>query len=89
LLAEPEGMPVDPAVRPSTRSALATQRVDGVRSTTAAGSGHPTFSTSAVDPTAVLLASHLRYGVGAPHDRLIFSKGHAALLLDRFLNEQR
>jgi len=66
--------------------ALANQlRVDSIRSTTAAGSGHPTSSMSAADLVAVLIASHLRYDVGAPHapgnDRLVFSKGHAAPLL--------
>jgi transketolase len=40
---------------------------------------------SAADLIAVLIASHLRYDVGAPravgNDRLLFSKGHAAPLL--------
>ena len=36
-------------------------RVDSIRSSTAAGSGHPTSSMSAADLTAVLLARHLRY----------------------------
>ncbi len=60
-------------------------RVDSIRSTTGAGSGHPTSSMSAADLMAVLLASHLRYDVSNPraigNDRLIFSKGHAAPLL--------
>ncbi|HZU83305.1 MAG TPA: transketolase [Polyangiaceae bacterium] len=65
---------------------VATQlRVDSIRSTTAAGSGHPTSSLSAADLMAVLLVSHLRYDPADPHsahnDRLIFSKGHAAPLL--------
>jgi transketolase len=65
---------------------LATQlRVDSIRSTTAAGSGHPTSSLSAADLMAVLLASHLHYDVEHPralgNDQLIFSKGHAAPLL--------
>jgi hypothetical protein len=46
---------------------LATQlRVDSIRSTTAAGSGHPTSSLSAADLMAVLLASHLRYDLEQP-----------------------
>lgn len=66
--------------------ALATQlRADSIRSTTAAGSGHPTSSMSAADLMAVLLAEHLHYDFDDPHnlrnDRLIFSKGHAAPLL--------
>ncbi|HLJ56586.1 MAG TPA: transketolase [Chthonomonadaceae bacterium] len=65
---------------------LATQlRADSIRSTTAAGSGHPTSSMSAADLMAVLLAEYLHYDFGDPHnlrnDRLIFSKGHAAPLL--------
>jgi len=66
--------------------ALATQlRADSIRSTTAAGSGHPTSSMSAADLMAVLLADYLHYDFNDPHnirnDRLIFSKGHAAPLL--------
>jgi transketolase len=65
---------------------LATQlRVDSIRSTTVAGSGHPTSSLSAADLMAVLLAAHLRYDLEQPralgNDQLIFSKGHAAPLL--------
>ncbi len=69
-----------------TWTRLATQlRADSIRSTTAAGSGHPTSSLSAADLMAVLLASHLHYDVAHPralgNDQLIFSKGHAAPLL--------
>ncbi len=60
-------------------------RVDSIRSTTAAGSGHPTSSTSAADLMAVLHAKYLRYDWNNPkrltNDRLIFSKGHACPLL--------
>jgi transketolase len=60
-------------------------RVDAVRSSAAAGSGHPTSSMSAADLAAVLLARHLRYDFGAPddpgNDHLVFSKGHASPLL--------
>jgi transketolase len=60
-------------------------RVDSIRSTTAAGSGHPTSSMSAADLMAVLLSKYLRYDWERPHhpnnDRLIFSKGHASPLL--------
>ncbi len=60
-------------------------RVDSIRSTTAAGSGHPTSSMSAADLMAVLMAKYLRYDWKNPHsidnDRLIFSKGHACPLL--------
>ncbi len=60
-------------------------RVDAVRATAAAGSGHPTSSMSAADLMAVLLAGHLRYDVERPDhpgaDRLVLSKGHASPLL--------
>src|SRR5215472_605615 len=60
-------------------------RVDSIRCTTAAGSGHPTSSLSAADIMAVLLLNHLRYDFDDPHlpnnDHLIFSKGHASPLL--------
>lgn len=63
-------------------------RVDSIRCTTAAGSGHPTSSMSAADIMAVLMEKYLRYDFNDPHyannDRLIFSKGHAAPLLYAF-----
>ncbi|MDR3035489.1 MAG: hypothetical protein LBV78_20720, partial [Kitasatospora sp.] len=36
-------------------------RVDSIRSSTSAGSGHPTSSMSAADLLAVLVTRHLRY----------------------------
>lgn len=65
---------------------LATQlRVDSIRCSTQAGSGHPTSSLSAADLMAVLLLRHLRYDWANPHqatnDHLLFSKGHASPLL--------
>ena len=60
-------------------------RVDSIRATTRAGSGHPTSSMSAADLMAVLLAKYLTYDFDDPHnarnDHLIFSKGHASPLL--------
>ena len=60
-------------------------RVDSIRSSTSAGSGHPTSSMSAADVIAVLAARHLRYDWENPHaatnDHLVFSKGHASPLL--------
>lgn len=60
-------------------------RVDSIRCTTAAGSGHPTSSMSAADLMAVLMCSYLRYDFDNPklpnNDHLIFSKGHASPLL--------
>ncbi|HET6548976.1 MAG TPA: hypothetical protein VFG79_10990, partial [Solirubrobacter sp.] len=60
-------------------------RVDSVRCSAAAGSGHPTSSMSAADLMAVLISKYLHYDFGAPddprNDHLIFSKGHASPLL--------
>ncbi len=60
-------------------------RVDSVRSSSAAGSGHPTSSMSAADLMAVLMSKYLHYDFGTPedprNDHLIFSKGHASPLL--------
>jgi transketolase len=60
-------------------------RVDSIRATTAAGSGHPTSSMSAADLMAVLLSKYFRYDFNNPHnpnnDRFILSKGHASPLL--------
>jgi transketolase len=60
-------------------------RVDSIRSSTSAGSGHPTSSMSAADLLAVLVTRHLRYDWDHPtspaNDHLIFSKGHASPLL--------
>jgi transketolase len=71
---------------PSLWRELAQQlRVDAVRATAAAGSGHPSSGMSAADLIAVLLARHLRYDFDHPedpaNDHLIFSKGHASPLL--------
>jgi transketolase len=60
-------------------------RVDSIRCSTQAGSGHPTSALSAADLMAVLLVGHLRYDWTLPdqatNDHLIFSKGHASPLL--------
>ncbi len=60
-------------------------RVDSIRCSTAAGSGHPTSGMSAADLMAVLLSKYLRFDWSNPrhpnNDRLVFSKGHASPLL--------
>ncbi len=59
-------------------------RVDSVRASAAAGSGHPTSSMSAADLMAVLLDGYLKLDFQHPQDphrdHLIFSKGHASPL---------
>jgi transketolase len=59
--------------------------VDSIRSSTAAGSGHPTSSLSAAHLAAVLYSDHLRTDVADPkslaNDRFVLSKGHASPLM--------
>src|SRR5262249_11030358 len=60
-------------------------RIDSLRCSTEAKSGHPTSSLSAADLLAVLATKHLRWDLEHPrnpnNDHLIFSKGHATPLL--------
>jgi transketolase len=67
------------------RELAAQLRVDSIRCSSAAGSGHPTSSMSAADLMAVLMVRHFRYDWQQPgnpaNDHLIFSKGHASPLL--------
>jgi transketolase len=65
---------------------VATQfRIDSVRATTAAGSGHPTSCASAADLTAAVFFDAMRIDPDHPRDpvsdRFVLSKGHAAPLL--------
>ena len=63
-------------------------RVDSVRMSAVAKSGHPTSGMSAADLIAVLADGYLRYDFDEPkssaNDRLVFSKGHASTLLYSF-----
>lgn len=69
----------------SWKELAAQLRVDSIRCTTAAGSGHPSSGMSAADLMAVLLVKYLRFDWSNPrlanNDRLIFSKGHACPVL--------
>lgn len=60
-------------------------RVDSIRATTAAGSGHPTSCASAADLVAAIFFDAMRFDVERPRDpgsdRFVLSKGHAAPLL--------
>ncbi len=60
-------------------------RIDSIRATTAAGSGHPTSCASAAEIVAVLFFSVMRYDPRQPHnptnDVFVLSKGHAAPVL--------
>ena len=60
-------------------------RIDSVRSTTEAGSGHPTTCLSAADIIAALFFKEMRFDPKDPQhpgaDRFVLSKGHAAPIL--------
>lgn len=60
-------------------------RIESVRSTSEAGSGHPSSCCSAADIVATLFFSVMRYDPNQPrqaiNDRFVLSKGHAAPLL--------
>ena len=65
---------------------IATQlRIDSVRATSEAGSGHPTTCLSAADLVAALFFAEMRFDPQDPQhpeaDRFVLSKGHAAPLL--------
>ncbi len=60
-------------------------RLDSIRTSSKAKSGHPSSAMSAADVMTVVLAKYMRYDFDNPenpnNDHLIFSKGHASGLL--------
>ncbi len=60
-------------------------RIDSVRSTSEAGSGHPSTCCSAAEIMAALFFGEMRYDARDPgnedNDRFVLSKGHAAPIL--------
>ncbi len=65
---------------------VATQlRIDSIRSTSEAASGHPTSCCSAAEIMAALFFAEMRFDPKNPHnpdaDRFVLSKGHAAPVL--------
>ncbi len=60
-------------------------RVSSIRSTTEAGSGHPSSCLSAADLASVMFFEEMQYDPNDPdnraNDRFVLSKGHAAPLL--------
>jgi transketolase len=60
-------------------------RIDSIRSTTEAASGHPTTCMSAADLVAALFFAEMRFDPKDPqnpdNDRFVLSKGHAAPIL--------
>jgi transketolase len=70
---------------PALKNVATRLRVDSLRSTSEAGSGHPTSCCSAADAVAALFFAEMRFDPKNPHDvdsdRFVLSKGHAAPLL--------
>src|ERR671937_434254 len=70
---------------PALRNVATQLRIDSVRSTSEAGSGHPTSCMSAADLVAALFFSEMRFDPRDPrnpdNDRFVLSKGHAAPIL--------
>src|SRR5919199_7021504 len=70
---------------PALRNIATQLRIDSVRSTSEAGSGHPTSCCSMAELMAALFFAEMRFDPRDPHnpdaDRFILSKGHAAPIL--------
>src|ERR1700730_15799946 len=79
-------MAIDRALLVPALKNIATQlRIDSIRSTSEAASGHPTSCCSMADITAALFFAEMRFDSKDPHnpdsDRFVLSKGHAAPIL--------
>jgi len=78
-------MPVTPEVLAGLKDKATQMRIDSVRSTSAAGSGHPTTCASAAELMSGLFFNAMRYDPQNPadpaNDIFILSKGHAAPIL--------
>jgi transketolase len=70
---------------PALKNVATRLRIDSVRSTSEAGSGHPTTCCSCADVLAVLFFAEMRFDPKDPRnpesDRFVLSKGHAAPIL--------
>jgi len=79
-------MPLDRATLiPALKNVATRLRIDSVKSTSEAGSGHPTSCCSMADLMAALFFAEMRFDPKEPKnpdsDRFILSKGHAAPIL--------
>ena len=79
-------MPVQTSLRVPALMNIATRlRIDSLRSTSEAGSGHPSSCCSAAEIVAALFFGEMRYDPCDPqnpgNDRFVLSKGHAAPVL--------
>src|SRR5881392_3236453 len=70
---------------PALRNIATRLRIDSIRATSEAGSGHPTSCCSMADIMAALFFAEMRFDPRDPHnrdaDRFVLSKGHAAPIL--------
>ncbi len=70
---------------PALKNIATRLRIDSIRSTSEAGSGHPTSCMSMADIAAALFFAEMRFDPKNPHnpsaDRFVLSKGHAAPIL--------
>jgi transketolase len=70
---------------PALKNVATRLRIDSIRSTSEAGSGHPTSCMSMADIMAVLFFAEMRFDPKNPHhpdaDRFVLSKGHSAPIL--------
>lgn len=70
---------------PTLQNIATRLRIDSIRATSEAGSGHPSTCMSAAEIMAALFFAEMRYEVSNPRhthaDRLVMSKGHAAPVL--------
>jgi transketolase len=70
---------------PALKNIATRLRIDSLRSTSEAGSGHPTSCCSAADLVAALFFAEMRFDPKEPQhpgsDRFVLSKGHAAPVL--------
>jgi transketolase len=78
-------LPVDTSLLPALKNIATRLRIESIRSTTAAASGHPTTCMSAAELLAALFFGEMRFDPTDPRhphaDRFILSKGHAAPIL--------
>ena len=73
------------ALLPALQNIATRLRIDSIRSTSEAGSGHPTSCMSMADLTSALFFAEMSFDPQNPHnpdaDRFVLSKGHAAPIL--------
>ena len=78
-------MTVDRPTLPALRNLATRLRIESVRATSRAGSGHPTSCCSAAEIMAALFFGQMRFDPREPghedNDRFVLSKGHAAPVL--------